>query len=131
MTDKLPSSKQLETNISRALINFYKSKIEFVPNKISCKLFSEHLIVVVEEGLSLVEQSLLQTGKVELGVELGIELNSILKLELTRIVEEILQVDVVEIMSGTTHKTNRLGILVVLSQPPLIREFKPTSRIKK
>ena len=130
MTEKLPTNKQLETKICQSIRDLYKNKIEFISSKISCKLFAKHLIIVIEEGLSLVERNLWKTGKTELSTELSIQLNSIIKLEVVKIIQEILQVDVIEIMSGSTHQTNRLGIMVVLSQSPSIKEFRPVSKTK-
>lgn len=128
MNTKLPTRIQLETKLSQSIRSFYKEEIKSSPQEVVCKLFSRYLIVIVEQGLTSVEKSLWQEGETTLTQELSNEISSIIKFRLAQIIQEILQVDTTEILSDVTYQTDRLGVMAILAQPPLIREFQPLSK---
>ena len=124
MKSKLPTCKQLESNLCQSIRSFYAQEIDHPPKNIICKLFSQYIAIVADDALTPLEQSLQELGEEELIIELRSEVNSIFRPKLAKIIEETLNIKVEEILSNVTVASNKLGTLVVLSQAPLVRKSK-------
>lgn len=123
MSERLPTYKQIEREISQKIRALYDAKLNFKP-QITCKLFSRYMAVVTEEAMTPLEQSLLVRGKKELILRVQKEISQILQPELIGLVEEIVGVKVVAILTNTTLISNKSGILVILSESPQVRHSK-------
>lgn len=130
MNKKIPTCKQLERDLSQSIRAFYVDEIKFSPQKITCKLFSKYLIIIAEEAMTPLEKSLWETGKEELTKQLRSEINSIFKPKLIQVIEDIIGVKVEEVISTVTFTSNKSGTVIILSEPPQIREFKPVPKPK-
>lgn len=131
MNSNLPTCKQLEKSLSQNIRAFYLREINHPPQNISCKLFSRYIAISADKALTPLECNLWESGEEELTIEVRSEINNIFKPKLTSIVEEILNIKVDDILSNVTFAGNRLCTLIILSQPPLYRESKSSSRLKK
>lgn len=124
MKDKLPTCKQLERDLSQKIRAFYNTEINFPPQKITCKLFSKYLAIVLDEALTPVEKSLIARGKTELVKQIRREISLILRPKLVRPIEETLGVEAIAILTDITYTSNKIGILVILSESPKVRSSK-------
>ena len=121
MKNKLPTSRQLERELSQQIRNFYQEQISLKPQRITCKLFSRYIAIVADNALTPVESSLWQLGNQSLIQRVRNEINDTLKPKLSKLISEILKVEVEALLEGADFGTNRFGLLVILSQPQLLR----------
>ena len=131
MNDKLPTSKQLERDLSQNIRSFYVDEINHSPQKITCKLFSQYVAIVADEALTPLEHNLWKSGNKDLIIKVRSEINSIFKPKLEKIIEQILNVKVEEILTEVAFAGNKLGTLVILSEMPVTRKPKSLSRSRK
>ena len=130
MNNKLPTSKQLERDLSQKIRAFYLKEINHPPQKITCKLFSQYLAIIADEALTPLEQHLWESGDKDLIIKVRSEINSLVKPKLSEIIEQILNLKVEDILSEVTFAGNKLGILVILSGIPTMRESRYVSKFK-
>ena len=123
MSERLPTFKQLEKDLSQKIKELYNLEINFAPQKVTCKLFSRYLAIVMDEALTPLEKSLIAYGKKGLIAQLRRETSSIFRPRLVKSIEETLGVSIVEILTNTTFIGNKTGTLVVLSESPKVRSF--------
>ena len=121
MNNKRPTSRQLERELSQQIKNFYQEQISLKPQKITCKLFSRYIAIVADNALTPVESNLWQLGNQILIQKVRNEINQTLKPKLSKLISDILNVEVEALLEGADFGTNRFALLVVLSQPPLLR----------
>ena len=131
MNDKLPTSKQLERDLSQNIRSFYVNEIKHSPQKITCKLFSKYVAIIADEALTPLEHNLWKSGNEDLIIRVRSEINNIFKPKLEKIIEQILCVEVQEILSEVAFAGNKLGTLVILSEIPVTRKSKSLSKSKR
>ena len=131
MTNLLPTCNQLEKDLSQSIKNMYREQIAHPPQKITCKLFSRYIAIVGDEALTPIEKSLWGFGKEELSEQIRFEIDRIVKLKLIQIIESMTSVKIEEILSNVTFATNKSGILVILSAPPLVSNINSLPKYKK
>lgn len=124
---KTPTSRQIETELSQQIKNFYLEKIDFKPQKVTCKLFSKYLAIVADNAVAPIESNLWKAGDCSLVNRVRNRVDAILKPELSKLISEVLEVKVVELLSKTTFETNRCIVLAVLSEPPQVRYYRTAS----
>ena len=117
----IPTYRQIETELSQQIRNFYLEKIDLKPQKITCKLFSKYLVVVVDNAVTPIESNLWRAGDYNLMEQVRNEVDAILKSELSKLISEFLEVEVVELLSKTALETNRSIVLAILSESPQVK----------
>ncbi len=120
MTNLLPTCNQLEKQLSQSIRTLYKEEINHSPQKITCKLFSRYLAIISDEALTPVEKSLWGSGEQNLSEEIRLEIDSIIKPKLARLIENITTVKIEEILSNALFAINKSCILVIFSEPPQV-----------
>ncbi|VEP13887.1 conserved hypothetical protein [Hyella patelloides LEGE 07179] len=122
MAQNLPTSGQLERNLSQSIQKLYRQELEHSPSKVTCQLFGNQLAIVIEDALTAVEKTLANTEEDSKTVkQLNGAINEAIESKLKTLIEEILAVDVHDILFDSTLKTNRTGAIVTLAQPPQVR----------
>lgn len=123
MMDKdLPTSGQLERDISQKIQKLYRQQLEHSPQKVICQLFDNKLAIVIEDALTEVEKKLAKVKKDnDTAQKLNAVINQSIKSKLEILVEEILNVEVEDILFDSTFKTNQTGAIVTLNRPPMVR----------
>ncbi|MGD1857818.1 MAG: DUF2294 domain-containing protein [Leptolyngbyaceae cyanobacterium] len=91
------------------------------PTNVLCHLFGQELVIILENSRTLVEQCLSDKGASDLSLEVRQILNQHLKQEINALVESILQVSVRGLLIDTCTGLERTGIIVALSDTPLVR----------
>ena len=113
MDNILPTRGQLERQLSQTLQSLYRQQFGHLPSKIVCHLFDES-----------------KQGNENLLLQVRSKIDDILKPKLAKVIENTIEVEVKEILSGATSVGNTLGTLVVLSQKPAVQRLK-TSKLKE
>ncbi len=116
---------QLERAISQGINALYRKLLGHQPGKIVAQLFESKLAIVIENSLSPTEQVLLEHGddqqEEDLAVKAREKVNEVFQSEVKDLLEEILKVEVQDIMLDSSLDTARTGLIVVLEQPPQVR----------
>lgn len=107
--------------LSQRIQSLYRSQLGHQPGKITCQLFDEKLAIVIENSVTQPEQLLAEEGRVELAEQVRADLDSAIRPHLKALIEEILDVEVLDLLSDATLQTGRTGMIVVLESPPEVR----------
>lgn len=115
-TSKHLTRGQLERTLSQQLQKLYYDSLDHATGRVSCRIFSDNLTVIVENALTQPEQILLQRKeRTDLVEQIRSELDDVMRPGMIDLVEGILGKRVVDLMSDTTIQTGRTGIIFILS----------------
>ena len=129
--DKYPTRGQLERTLSQRIQALYRQELGQQPSKVTCQLFDEKLAIVLENSITPAEQLLVQEGKDELVEKVRSGLDEITKPLLKKLIEEVLEVKVNDLLSDSTLETGRTGVIAVLENTPNVRNSGSDSKQKK
>jgi uncharacterized protein YbcI len=121
MNDTKPTSGQLERTLSQKIQAFYRDSLGHKPSKVTCQLFKCKLAIIIENSITPAEELLAVKGNEELAATVRSSLDDVLKPQLKSLIEEILNVEVVDLLSDATLETGRTGIIAILSDLPQVR----------
>ncbi|HEY9606417.1 MAG TPA: DUF2294 domain-containing protein [Allocoleopsis sp.] len=126
-----PTRGQLERLLSQRLQALYREQLGHQPSKVSCQLFDEKVAIIVENSITPPEQLLANTGQAELAQQVRADLDKAIQPQLKEAIEEVLNVNVLDILSDATIETGRTGIIAVLDVTPEVRNPEAVPKIKK
>lgn len=126
----IPTPGQLERTLSQRVQTLYKNQLGHRPGQVTCRLFGEKLIILIEDSITQPELILAQEGQLHLAEEVRSELDDAIKPQLRALVEEVLKVDVVDLLSDATLETGRTGAIVVLAEVPTVRSPASAQKLK-
>lgn len=121
MTENLLTRGQLERKLSQEIQALYRHYLGHQPSKVICQLFDEKLVIVVENSITSAEKVLMEEGKEDLAKKVRSNLDDAIKPELKQKIEKITELEVLDILSDATMKTERTGIIAVLNNTPRVR----------
>ncbi len=122
---------QLEREVSQKLQSLYKTHLGHQPSKVTCQLFGAKLAIVLEDSVTQPEKLLAEEGQVALAEQVRSDLNVAMEPQIRSLIKTILEVDVMDILSGATLETGRTGIIAVLSAAPAVRNPEAIPKLKK
>jgi uncharacterized protein YbcI len=122
---------QLEREISQRIQALYKKRLGHQPGKVTCQLFDAKLAIILEDSITQPEQILADGGKVELAAQVHSDLTQAIQPGIKALVEEVLQVDVLDVLSDATLETGRTGMIIVMSDTPEVRNPEAIPKLKK
>ncbi|NMF84206.1 DUF2294 domain-containing protein [Nodosilinea sp. P-1105] len=117
----IPTKGELERKISQQIHKLHREQLGHSPGKITCQLVDEKLFLVVEDSVTKPEQLLVERGETDLAATVRGDLANALQSEITHLIETLLSSKVVDVLSDATLETGRTGIVIVLSEPPMVR----------
>jgi uncharacterized protein YbcI len=117
-----PTRGQVERNLSQRIQALYREQLGHSPSKVSCQLFDEKVAIVIENSITQPEQLLVEEGQTELVEKIRTDLQEAIRPKLKSAIEEILEVDVVDLLSDAAINSGRTGMIAVLSAAPELRE---------
>lgn len=130
MTDKLLTRGQLERKLSQKIQALYRHQLGHRPSKVTCQLFDSKLAIILEDSITNAEQILLEEGKKDLAHKVRSNLDKAIEPEFKQLIQEILEVEVIDILSDATLDTGRTGIIIILSQAPEVRNRESSPKFK-
>lgn len=132
MNQKLPTSGQIERELSQGVQKLYRQELEHSPGKVTCQLFGNQLAIVIEDSLTAVEKTLADNeAKDKKLKKINSAINDVIEAKLKDLIEEILAVNVHDILFDTTLETSRTGAIVYLDQAPEVRNPESIPKHKK
>lgn len=134
MNQELPTSGQLERDLSQKIQKLYRQELDHSTGKVTCQLFGNKLAIVIEQAITAVEKTLAehQSDRAVLE-ELNVAIGESLKSKLKELVETISAVEVVDILFDSTFKSDCTGAIIVLKETPPVRNPQsiPKNNVKK
>jgi uncharacterized protein YbcI len=127
-TASLPTRGQLERTLSQQIQALYREQLGHRPGKVSCQIFNEKMVVVIEDSITQPEQVLAQEGQSKLAEEVRAELDSAIQPQLKDLIEKISGVKVADLLSDATLESGRTGIIVVFEEAPTVRNTSSNSK---
>ena len=121
---------QLERELSQKLQALYRDQLGKRPSKATCQVFDSKLAIVLEGSVTQPEQLLAEEGQKELAEQVRADLDQALRPQIKQLIEEILQVEVLDLLSDATLNTGRTGIIAVLSKTPAVRNPEAIPKVK-
>jgi len=121
---------QLEREVSQKLQALYKATLGHQPSKITCQLFGAKLAIVIEDSVTQPEQLLAKDGQLELAQKVRDDLDSAMQPQIKALLAQVLNVNVLDILSDATFDTGRTGIIVVLAESPSVRNPEAIPKLK-
>lgn len=122
---------QLEREVSQKIQSLYKMHLGQQPSKVTCQLFGAKLAIVLEDSVTQPEKLLAGGGQLALAEQVRSDLNLVMEPKIRSLIKTILDVDVLDILSGATLETGRTGIIAVLSATPMVRNPEAIPKLKK
>jgi uncharacterized protein YbcI len=132
MTVSVPTSGQVERSLAQRIQSLYRDQLGHRTGKVTCQLFDSKVAIVIEDSITQPEQLLAQGGKEELVEQFRLDLAQAIQPQVKEIIEEILQVQVLDLLSDATLETGRTGIIAILDGAPSVRNPNtiPKTKIK-
>ncbi|HHP7232292.1 MAG TPA: DUF2294 domain-containing protein [Xenococcaceae cyanobacterium] len=121
MSNNLPTRGQLERQLSQETQAFYRRQLGHRSSKVTCQLFDQKLAVIIEDSVTNAEQILVEEGKTDLAEKVRSNLDDAIQPRLKQLIEEIIQVEVIDLLSDATLNTGRTGIIAILNGTPEVR----------
>ncbi len=116
-----PTRGQLQRQLVQKFQKLYREKLNHSPGEVTCQLVDEKLMVIIENSVTKPEQLLLQEGDTERAAQIRDELVMAMRPEMVKLVEDVLDREVVDILSDATLETGRTGLVIILSAAPEVR----------
>ncbi|HTL88029.1 MAG TPA: DUF2294 domain-containing protein [Leptolyngbya sp.] len=131
MTNDNPTRGQIERTIGQRLQGLYKERTGQRPEKVTCQFFDEKLAIVIEQTTTPAERSLLDAGRQEIAQQFRAELESTIKAEMSRLIEEIGLSPVIQLLGETDLESGFSGFIAILKQIPNVRDPETIPKIKR
>jgi len=122
---------QLERAISQKMQALYKQYLGHQPGKVTCQLFDSKIAIILEGSITQPEQLLLEEGKIDLAEKVHEDLAQAIEPQIKLLIEEVLEVEVLDLLSDATIGTALTGIIVVLSDTPSVRNPEAIPKAKR
>ncbi len=124
MKKSLPTRGQLERTLSQSIQALYRQELGHQPSKVTCQLFEDKLAIILEESITPAEEILLQEGQDKLAEQVRSSLDDALNFKLKNLIEEVIEVEIVDLLSDSTLETGRTGIIALFNKTPEVRVHK-------
>lgn len=122
---------QLERTLSQKIQAFYRDRLGHQPSKVTCQLFDQKLAIIIEDSITPAEELLITKGNEELAEQVHSSLDEAIQPQLKALMEEILDVEVIDLLSDATLETGRTGIIAVLTKSPQVSNPESIPKAKK
>jgi len=130
-TTSNPTRGQLERTLAQRIQALYREQLGHQPSKVTCQLSDRNLVIVLEDSITQPEQLLAHTGRQELAEQVRSDLDEAIQPQIKELIEEILNVEVVELLTDATLETGRYGIIAVLTDTPSVRTPATNSKVMR
>lgn len=127
METALPTRGQLERQLSQRIQALYRSELGHQPAKVFCQIFDEKVIIILEDSITKTEKLLAEKGQEELAEQVRSEIDEAIQPQVKQLIEEVLEANVIDLLSNAKLETGRTGTIVMLESPPKYR----TKGVKK
>lgn len=126
-----PTRGQLERSLSQRIQALYRDQLGHRPGKITCHIFDEKIVILLEDAVTAPEQLLASAGQDELAEQVRLDLDKAIQPQLQQVIEEVVKVPVTDLLSNAKLETGRTGTIAILASAPQVRESASKSKRKK
>ncbi|NJN57486.1 MAG: DUF2294 domain-containing protein [Leptolyngbyaceae cyanobacterium SL_5_9] len=126
-----PTRGQLERTLSQRIQALYRTQLGHRPDKVTCNILGEKLMIVLEEAITQAEQLLSSAGREDLAEQVHFDLDKALQPQLAELIEEVLGVSVTDLLSDAKLETGRTGMIAILEAEPQVREPSAKAKLRK
>ena len=120
MNQKVIKIKEIENWLSRKIMDIYKYQLKHQLTNISYKLLDHNLIVFLKGTITSPEKLLKKNNSSYLAKQVREVIDSAIRPQIKRVIEEVLDVKVVDFLSDTTIDHDLTGAIAIF-------EFKPNN----
>lgn len=120
----------LERKLSQRIQALYRTHLEHQPAQVTCQLFENKILIVLENSIIRPVQLLAEQGKRELAQQVRLNINKVIERQLKALIEEVVGIPVVDLLSDDKLETGRTGIIAVLSHAPQFRHRASIPQVK-
>ncbi|MGJ3252437.1 MAG: DUF2294 domain-containing protein [Elainellaceae cyanobacterium] len=113
--------KQAEGIISENVKIMYHEQLGHEPGLVTCQIFDDKLVMLVEGAITPAEKLLLQVEQRQLVEQVRSLLDVAIQPYLKSILEHVVNVPVIDLMVNTTVDTERTGSIAILAEKPNIQ----------
>ena len=117
----LPTRGQLERQLSQTLQSLYRDQFGHLPSKVVCHLFANKVAIVAENTVTSIEKFLLSNSHLDLADNLRAAIDEIFALQYKQKIAEILEVEVIDLITDSCLNSEYLGMIAILSDTPKVR----------
>ncbi|NJR48605.1 MAG: DUF2294 domain-containing protein [Leptolyngbyaceae cyanobacterium CSU_1_3] len=128
MTSVTPTRGQLERTLSQRIQALYRTQLGQQPSRVQCQIFDGKVVIILEDSITKPEKVLVDNGQEELAEKVRDDLDKAMHPQLSELIREIVEIDVVDILSDATFETGRTGTIAVLADAPQLRESQSNRR---
>ncbi|MEM6611746.1 MAG: Na-translocating system protein MpsC family protein [Cyanobacteria bacterium P01_C01_bin.72] len=118
--------KQLERDIAHRFRTFNREKIGCVFKEVTCTIFNNYLVLLVDGALTALEETIYKSGETKIVETLRQSVNLVLKQELRQIVNEMALVDTKDLVCELNYETKRLIVFAIMTSAPAVRKKRKT-----
>lgn len=122
---------QLERELSQCIQAIFRAQLGHSPDRVICHLFSDKLVIVIEDAITQLEILLIKADRKEIVQQARSQINEVIKSELAISIEKILKIDVVGLMLDTILETGYAGIIVLLANTPKVSNPQSIPKVNK
>lgn len=119
--NQTPTRGQLQRTLSQRLQTLYREQLGHQPEQITCQIFDEKIVIVLDGSISKPEQLLAENGQNDLVKQVREDLEIALRPKVQALIEDVVGVPVLDLLSDSTLETGRQGIIAILKAPPPVR----------
>lgn len=121
--DKAPlkTAGELEREVSQKIQSLYRSELGYSPSKVTCQIFGRKVAIVLESSSTQTEKLLNDKGHADLAEEVRDTVDQLLFPQVIKLIQSVLDVEVLDLVSDTSSKTEVTGIIAILSSVPSVR----------
>ena len=121
MDPSSPTRGQLERTLSQRIQALYRTQLEHQPSRVTCQIFDEKIVIVLEDSITQPERLLVNSGEQELAEQVRSELDEALQPQLKALIEELAGVAVIDLLSNAKLETGRTATVAILAEAPQVR----------
>ena len=121
---------QLERELSQRLQALYREQLGQRPSKATCQRFDSKIAIVSEGSVTQPEQLLAEEGQRDLAERVRADLGQAMRPQIRQLIEEVMQVEVLDLLSDAVLDTGRTGIIAILSNTPTVRNPEAIPKVK-
>lgn len=120
-------SQRLKCLLIDRIQELYQTQLEHQLSTISCQVFDNVLVIIMEGSLTKPEQLLKQCDRQELVAQIRTILNRLIQPQIRAAIEDITQSTIIDFFYDTTIDTERTGAIAIFELAPKHPVYKNSS----
>lgn len=120
----LPTCGERERAITQEIQSLWFRHLAHRPQRVTCQLFSNSVVIVIEDSVTLPEQFLVASDKATTAQMARQAIHKLLQPQVSALLEKLLEIKVLVLFCDTTLAEKCTGVVAVLARTPAVRNPK-------